>query len=243
MIDVSTPASARMHCYLLGGTDHYTADRLAVGVLRQLHPGAAVQARQARAYAHSALDRLARDGIAQLLDLGCGLPHRPHLHDTVTRRQPGARTVYTDRDPIVLAHGRMMLEESANVRVIKADLSRPGILQHPALQEHLDLTEPVAVTAVNLLEHLDDDAASRLLRDLSALAPASVVVIATPVCADPSRAALITLAMDRAAHGAWGRLRTPQEAKTLHPALSSGLIHAPSAHPQLATALIATTEL
>ncbi|MGX9891188.1 SAM-dependent methyltransferase [Streptomyces sp. NPDC002276] len=242
MIDATRPTSARIENYLIGGYDNYPADRQAADMLLRVDPTAAERAIAAHEFVRGTLHQLARDGAHQLLDLRCGLPSwRPHWHRILMRRQPLARIVYCAADPMVLAHGQMMMEEAPGVRMIDVDPGGPGLLDHPVVQSHFNVTgEPVVVLASGLLEHLTDEAAARLLSDLSALAPGSVLVVTTSVCADAERADRIGRVIHRAAPGIWGRLRTPKEVKCLHPKLSSGLICTDTDDPQLATALIVT---
>jgi S-adenosyl methyltransferase len=41
------------------------------------------------------------------------------------RASRDARIAYVDNDPIVLAHGRAMLEENENTKVVAADIRHP----------------------------------------------------------------------------------------------------------------------
>jgi trans-aconitate methyltransferase len=48
--------------------------------------------------------------VEQLVDLGSGLPTADNVHRVAQRHQPAAKVVYVDNDPVVLAHGRALLE-------------------------------------------------------------------------------------------------------------------------------------
>lgn len=44
---------------------------------------------------------VARQGVAQFIDLGCGLPTSPNTHETARAVIPDAVVVYVDNGPIV----------------------------------------------------------------------------------------------------------------------------------------------
>ena len=75
-----------------------------------------------------------------------GLPTQGNTHDLVQQAAPGARVVYVDNDPMVLAHGRVLLGDSANTTIVMADLRDPdSVLSHPDLLALIDLREPVGL--------------------------------------------------------------------------------------------------
>jgi O-methyltransferase involved in polyketide biosynthesis len=225
--------NARIHDALLDGHSHFLAHRAAAEKLTSVYPLASFHATAARLFVRDVLDRLATDpgGIRQVLDLGCGFPEwPPYLHDIVETRQPQARTVYCDNDPMVLAHANFILDEPAGARVVPWDLEKPGLLDDPRVRGHLDLREPVAVVLSGVIECLTTTAAARLLRDLSVLARDSVVIVTTAACTDPATARLITLTMDGVASGRWGQMRTPGQLAALHPALRALVCQPPVQH-------------
>ena len=52
-------------------------------------------------------------GIDQFLDIGTGLPTMQNTHEVAQRHNPAARVVYVDNDPLVLAHARTLLVNTA----------------------------------------------------------------------------------------------------------------------------------
>jgi hypothetical protein len=66
--DASKPNIARIYDYLLGGTDHFAADRQAAEQLITLVPNVATLAKANRTFLVAAVRRVARDGIRQYLD-------------------------------------------------------------------------------------------------------------------------------------------------------------------------------
>ena len=72
---------------------------------------------------------------------------------------PGARIVYADNDPIVLAHARALLTSGPEGKTayVHADLRDPdGILASAELRETLDLSQPVALLLIAILHFLPD---------------------------------------------------------------------------------------
>ncbi|MER7673167.1 SAM-dependent methyltransferase [Kitasatospora sp. NPDC096128] len=162
--------SARVYDYLLGGKTNFPADR-EVGdrVLADL-PEARLGAAAARAVMHRMVRRLAEEhGIRQFLDVGTGIPTAPNLHEIVQAVDPACRVVYVDNDPIVLAHSRALLSSTPQGRTayVEGDLCEPEeFLADPAVAATLDLTQPVALTLINIVHFLSDEAAHPPVRKL-----------------------------------------------------------------------------
>ncbi|MDX3319782.1 SAM-dependent methyltransferase [Streptomyces sp. ME03-5684b] len=65
-----------------------------------------------RAYTEHATAALVGRDIRQFIDLGCGLPAYPALHETAAALLPdgtGVTIAYVDHDPIVTAHTSALL--------------------------------------------------------------------------------------------------------------------------------------
>jgi hypothetical protein len=66
--------------------------------------------------------------------------------------------VYVDIDPVVLAHGRALLDSHDTTAVITADLRDPdSIFAHPEVQRLIDPSQPFAILVSGILHHLSDD--------------------------------------------------------------------------------------
>jgi hypothetical protein len=161
-VDVSRPHAARMYDYYLGGKNHFAADReLADKVLAGM-PSARTAARENRAFMGRAVRFLAQEaGIRQFLDIGTGLPTTGSVHEVAQSIAPDSRIVYTDNDPLVLAHARALLTSSPEGRTayVQADLREPEtILASPQVRENLDLSQPVALMLVAILHFVPDEA-------------------------------------------------------------------------------------
>jgi SAM-dependent methyltransferase len=182
-IDTTLPHSARRYDYLLGGTNNFAADRASAAVLEEAIPTMRRSVQENRAFLRRAVDVVARAGIRQFLDIGSGLPTSPNVHEIAQTIDPTSRVVYVDNDPIVLVHARALLTSSPQgaSTYLDADLRRPDeILTHPELLSTLDLTEPVGLIFVGILQYfLDgDDPHALVARLASALVPGSYLVIA-----------------------------------------------------------------
>ncbi|MFC5746530.1 SAM-dependent methyltransferase [Actinomadura rugatobispora] len=178
-VDASVPNVARIYDYLLGGKDHYAADREAAERLLAAAPETLITVRENRAFLRRAVRRLAQAGIRQFVDFGSGLPTRPNVHEVAQEVDPGARVVYSDNDPVVVTHGRALLASAPGVTVVQGDVRDPeAILDDPATRELIDLSQPVAVLLLAVLHFVTDEqdpaGVVRLLR--ARMAPGSALV-------------------------------------------------------------------
>jgi S-adenosyl methyltransferase len=150
-LDTSKPNVARIYDYLLGGTDHFAADRLAAEQLIALIPNVATLAKANRTFLAAAVRRAARDGIRQYLDIGAGLPTSPSVHECARAVVPDARVVYVDNDPVAVAQAQALLTGDGLI-AIEGDARQPeAITADRRLGALIDLTEPVCVLLVSLL--------------------------------------------------------------------------------------------
>jgi O-methyltransferase involved in polyketide biosynthesis len=155
-IDTSAPSIARIYDYALGGKDHHAIDRATGDRLLAIAPEIAELARANRDFVVRAVTVMAEAGIDQFLDLGCGLPAEPSVHEVARSIVPGARVVYVDHDPIVIAHARAMLDGQPGLAAVHHDIREPlRVLREPAVRELLDLEQPLAVIMGSVLHFVD----------------------------------------------------------------------------------------
>ncbi|TDB90955.1 SAM-dependent methyltransferase [Actinomadura sp. 7K534] len=183
------PNVARMHNYLLDGKDHYAVDRSAVQDALEYAPELYRLARAERLFLLRGVRWLAeRADIDQFLDLGCGMPIGRAVHESAASgagrgRRP--RVVYVDNDPVVVAHGRALLDEGDSVVTVPGDVRDPErLLTESRVADVLDFRRPVAVLCSAVLHHLDDgrpQEAVAALRDV--LAPGSALLV-SHMCGD-----------------------------------------------------------
>ncbi|GLF93361.1 SAM-dependent methyltransferase [Streptomyces yaizuensis] len=192
-IDTSTPHSARVWNYWLGGKDNYPVDRELGAQLAETYPQIIDIARASRRFQARAVRYLAQErGIRQFLDLGTGLPTANSTHEVAQDTAPDARIVYVDNDPIVLAHARalMVSRPEGATNYVHADLTNaPTVLKEAA--GTLDLSRPVALMLLSTLGHVVDDAAAAdLLRSyLDAFPAGSALILCDTIETPESRAA------------------------------------------------------
>jgi trans-aconitate methyltransferase len=160
-IDTSVPNVARVWNYLVGGRDNFEADRRAARMLISAAPVMADCGRASRAFLRRAVTHLAAEaGIRQFLDIGTGMPTAGNTHEVAQAAAPGCRIVYVDNDPVVLTHARALLRSAAGgVSFLDADARDPAAVIDGARQT-LDLTQPVGVVMIDILNFLPDPLAA-----------------------------------------------------------------------------------
>ena len=179
--NTSTPNVARIYDYYLGGKDNYTPDREAARRVLGSAPDVPLAALENREFLRRAIQFLVEEaGIRQFIDIGPGLPTQGNVHEIAWQHDASAHVVYVDNDPVVLAHGRAILQTAASVRIIEGDVRRPeAILASTELRELIDLSRPVALCMSLVLHFVTEDedpyCCVGKLRD--ALAPGSYLVL------------------------------------------------------------------
>jgi SAM-dependent methyltransferase len=177
----AAPSVARVYNYLLGGKDHFPADREFAHRLLELAPNAPAVLRANRDYMRRVVRHLAGTrGIAQFIDIGTGLPDEENVHQVAQEVNADARVVYVDNDPMVLTHARAILGGDHRVAVVEGDLRTPdGFLRHETTRRLIDFTEPVAVLAIGVLHflHSDDDPHGIVAHIRDMMAPGSYLAI------------------------------------------------------------------
>ena len=173
-VDGSTPLTARIWNYLLGGVDNFPADRAVGDQILQSMPALAASARLSRAYLVRAVRFLAAEaGVRQFLDVGTGLPTADNTHEVAQAAAPDARIVYVDNDPLVQEHARALLSTTPEgaTAYLHADLREPEKILELAAAT-LDLSRPTAVLVMGVLGHIEsDDVAKDLIDRLLAPLP------------------------------------------------------------------------
>jgi DNA polymerase III psi subunit len=157
--DTSVAHVARVYNYWLGGKDNFAADRAAAQQAIAAFPDIVHSARANRAFLRRAVTYLAGTaGIRQFLDIGTGIPSANNTHEVAQSVAAECRIVYVDNDPVVLAHARALLTSTSEgaTDYIDADLRNADQILAKAA-ETLDLSKPVAVMLMAILQHLGDD--------------------------------------------------------------------------------------
>ncbi|MBA9005589.1 SAM-dependent methyltransferase [Thermomonospora cellulosilytica] len=182
-IDTSVAHPARVWDYWLGGKDHYPADEALGDHLNETMPEVVVWARADREFLGRAVRHLvAEAGLRQFLDIGTGIPTADNTHEVAQRLAPESRIVYVDNDPVVLAHARALLTSSPQgaTDYVHADLRDPERILREAGRT-LDLSRPVGIMLLGILEFLPDEQAYPVVRRLLDAVPSgSHLTIACP---------------------------------------------------------------
>lgn len=166
-IDSTKPSIARAYDAALGGKDNFEVDRQAMQELEQIAPGMKPLARENRNFLVRVCRFLADHvGIEQFLDCGSGLPTANNVHQVVQRNNPEARVVYVDNDPVVLAHGRALLEENDRTHFSAADIFQPReVLNDEVVRAHIDFTQPLAFLQVATMHSYDGPDPERIMAE------------------------------------------------------------------------------
>ena len=155
-INTGAPNPARIYDYFLGGKDNFPADREVADQVLAIAPVARDVVEDNREFLRRVVEVLADAGIRQFIDLGSGLPTQGNVHEIAQEAAPGARVVYVDNDPMVVAHSRALLAGD-NTVAIEGDLRQPDkILEHPEVRELIDFGRPVALLLLAILHFVPD---------------------------------------------------------------------------------------
>jgi O-methyltransferase involved in polyketide biosynthesis len=183
-LDQSVAHNARVWNYWLGGKDNYPVDREVGDQVSSMFPSIGQVALADRVFLGRAVRYLAGEaGIRQFLDIGTGLPTVDNTHEVAQRVAPESRIVYVDNDPLVLAHARALLTSTPEgaTDYIDADARDPDTIVRAAA-ETLDLTRPVAVMMLGILNFVTDtgQAQATVERLLDAVPSGSYLALTHP---------------------------------------------------------------
>lgn len=167
-LDTTTPNTARIFNYLLGGSANFEVDRLIAQQMTQVFPSLRKWVRLRHAFAQEAAQVLFEEGFIQFLDLGSGLPTADYFHAFI----PGARVIYSDLNPVAVSYGQSLFANLPTVEYIRGDARRiQEILRSPVVYQLIDLERPVAIGLNAVPAFLSPQENRTLARDLFAWAP------------------------------------------------------------------------
>jgi O-methyltransferase involved in polyketide biosynthesis len=235
-IDTSRPSVARVYDYLLGGKQHFAADRRAAEVVLGPLPEARLLALATREHLRRAVRHLVGElGIDQIVDLGSGLPSTGNVHEIAHEIDREVRVLYVDRDPMVLSHARALLDNVSNTAVLSADVRDPAaVLASEQARALIDPTRPFAVLASGILQHLKDpDAAATAAAVVERLPSGSYFMVNHFLDDDERRAKEMEEGFRHGGAGTF-RFRTWDELRRYFDGLEMvepGLVYADDWHP------------
>ncbi len=180
-IDTTKASIARVYDAFLNGKDNYEIDREVLRRVRTVAPEASQLAWDNREFLIRVTRFIAsQTGVTQYLDCGSGLPTAENTHQVAQRIQPDSRVVYIDNDPVVLAHGRALLEENDQTHFVSADIFKPAdVLGNEVVRKHLDFDQPIALFQLGTIHHYAGERSPESIMQeyIDALAPGSYVAI------------------------------------------------------------------
>ncbi|GAA3907110.1 SAM-dependent methyltransferase [Actinoplanes auranticolor] len=250
-IDVSRPSPARRYNDLQGGKDNFRADRDSAAKLQQALPTIRLAAKELRRCMERQVAYLAERGVRQFLDIGCGLPQEPNVHEIAQAVDPSSRIVYVDCDELVGSHARALLVSSpeGTIQFVAGDLTDIGtVLRHRTTRDVLDFNQPIAVLLLAVLHFIVDDQRAYAAVDQikAALTPGSYVALThvTFDALEPETAEHLAGLAASMEHGPF-RARTHREIATFlsgSELVEPGLVSTVEWHPERAPEPQATAE-
>ncbi len=250
-LDFSRPSPARRYDQLQGGKDNVAADRRSAAELQKALPSIRLAARELRRAVERQVGYLAERGVRQFLDIGCGLPHEPNVHEIAQNIDPTSRIMYVDSDEVVSAHARALLISIPQgvTEFLAGDLTDiDTILHHKTTRDVLDFDQPIAVLLGAVLHFIVDDqqAYAAVEKIKAVLAPGSCLAL-THVTFDPlepEEAAHLTGLAESMDHGPFKARTRDQVAQFLQglQILEPGLVSTIEWHPNLNPRPEATAE-
>ncbi|MET7418887.1 SAM-dependent methyltransferase [Dactylosporangium sp. NPDC005555] len=166
---MTEPSTARMIDYWLGGGDHLPVDVAAAQAFESAYGPCADIFRSLRAFSGRAVRHLVAAGADRFLVFGAGIPTRGNVHENA----PGARVLYTDIDPHIVAAGAALVADLPGVGYVRGDATDLAGVDAGARAWILD-GGPVGVVFLGLAAFLDDATLTRALDALyDAVPPAS----------------------------------------------------------------------
>lgn len=183
-VDTRVPNPARVYDYWLDGDHNFQADRELAEQIIRIMPGIRDASRLNRAFLRRVVEFMAAAGIRQFLDIGSGIPTVGNLHEIAQRADPECRVVYVDKDPVAVAHSRLLLDGNDRTMVVRADLREVSRILSEA-GRLLDFGRPVGLFMLLLLHFVPDswDPAGLVARYRDNLSPGSYLAL-THVAAD-----------------------------------------------------------
>lgn len=179
------PSAPRVYEYLAGGSDYFPADRALAEDLMDPEKGYPGLRELVRANRDFILEAARWAGamleIGEFLDLGCGLPSVPMIHDAARAAVPAARVAYVDKDPMVVRHLRCVQAEEGweGTAVTWGDACDPAaVLADEAVRKVAGLSQPACAIFGGTLSAMPAETAQRAVAGYAeALAPGSGVII------------------------------------------------------------------
>jgi hypothetical protein len=205
-LDVTAAQWGRVWNYLLGGKDHFAADRATGDLIAEACPDISRLAGLQRGFLSRAVGFLAREaGIRQFIHIGTGLPVTDSTDEVARAVAPQSRVVYVDSDPMALAHARALFTSTPGgaIAYVDADVRDTDTILAGAASI-LDLSRPAALVMFAVLGQVpdSDDPHALVRRLMSALPSGSYLALCDGTDASPALAQAVA-AYNRNAAGSY----------------------------------------
>ncbi|MFF7415361.1 SAM-dependent methyltransferase [Streptomyces lydicus] len=218
-----SPSEPRVYDYLLGGDDNFAVDRALGDALVRAADWLPRAAQINRSYGGLTVAHLARRGIRQFLDLGCGYPAPsflavPDAHEAAVRIRSDAIVVHVDQDPVVATHAAaLMAGPHGEHGIVCEDIRRIDVVLATPEAQKLDFDQPVGVLVHDVLPWIpDDDEVRQLLTVLRGILSAGSAISITHATCDMRPHESSDIAALYEEHGLAFRPRSYAEFRALH---------------------------
>lgn len=182
--ETQAPCASRVRDALLGGHRNLDVDRDLAGRLAARYPELPGMVRDAGEFTVRAVTWCAREGIAQYVAYGAGMPLPGAVHEAARAVIPSARVAYAcvPGDASGLASARAEAARSPGVAAVRTAAGVAGLLASPAVQSVIDPGEPACVLLPMMVHLMGARRARDVLAALAgALAAGSAVVVSAAV--------------------------------------------------------------
>jgi O-methyltransferase involved in polyketide biosynthesis len=169
----TTPSTARMIDYWLGGDHHYAVDVAAADAFEAAYGKPCAPIFQSlREFLGRAVRHIEDRGITNFLVFGAGIPTHGNVHEVAS----AARVLYTDIDPDTVALGQQILAGADRAAYARADARDVASLDQGVLDGAVPgwRDAPVGLVFLGLAAFLTDAQLAKALDDLyQAVSPGS----------------------------------------------------------------------
>jgi O-methyltransferase involved in polyketide biosynthesis len=159
--DLSKPSAARMYDWYLGGGTNYAIDREFGKQVLDVFPIVKPVALANRLLLQRFVRHLATQGVRQFVDLGSGVPTVGNVHQIADEVDTGSRVVYTDNEPVAVAHSELLLDRHGDPErhaVVNVDLRDPDEVWRQVKRTGVvDTSQPVGLLMIAVLHFVHDE--------------------------------------------------------------------------------------
>jgi O-methyltransferase involved in polyketide biosynthesis len=150
-----------MYDWYLGGGTNYAIDREFGKQVLDVFPIVKPVALANRLLLQRFVRHLATQGVRQFVDLGSGVPTVGNVHQIADEVDTGSRVVYTDNEPVAVAHSELLLDRHGDPErhaVVNVDLRDPDEVWRQVKRTGVvDTSQPVGLLMIAVLHFVHDE--------------------------------------------------------------------------------------